>query len=145
MSIESQELELIATQVWELIMGSQIVPTRPADLSTEVAPRVAYVDLTGAYTGTVALQIDERLIRSAAAEMFGVAHDNVSETEMADTARELANMVGGNVKCLVEQPTNLGLPILSPADEFYASRSAATTKLGFEHEGAPLHVLVYDA
>ena len=146
MTIDISELEQIATQVWQLLMGSDISPTgNTATIPNETAPTVSFVELTGAYSATVALHIDDQLIRSAAATMFGVEGERVSDTEMQDTARELANMVGGNVKCLVDQPTTLGLPEIAPADQFYSEHQTPSQHLAFEHGGAPLHVMVYNA
>ena len=145
MTIEREELEQITTQVWELIMDSQITPTTDSTLSDDVAPDIAHIKLQGAYEGRIALHVDQKLIRAAAATMFGVSDEQVTDEDLADTARELANMIGGNVKCLVEQPTDLGLPELTPANEFYATYPDASRRLAFQHGGAPFQVLVYDA
>ena len=145
MTIDTEELKLITEQVWELIMESQIVPSAWTDVPSDVAPQIAYVELTGAYNGTIALRIDNVLIRTAAATMFDVKPAEVTAGEMDDTARELANMVGGNVKCLVDQPTQLGLPQLTAADGFDVDTKALRCRLAFEHNGAPLQVSVYDA
>ncbi|MEL7367628.1 MAG: chemotaxis protein CheX [Myxococcota bacterium] len=144
MTIDQSELASVATQVWQLIMQSEIVPALVEGLSSDAAPQVAHISLSGAYTCEVALQLDTRLIKNAAATMFGIEAEDVTEVEMADTARELANMVGGNVKCLVEQPTDLGLPQITPADEFHRKYTAASCQLAFEYEGAPMYVSVYD-
>ena len=141
--IDIEELEQITQQVWELIMESEIAPCSAESLSSQAAPQVAYVDLEGAFEGTVALQLDDRITRAAAAMMFGTDIDAVTDTEQLDTSRELANMVGGNVKCLVEQPTKLGLPVVVPADDFHGQRGRAACKLAFTHEGIPFHVMVY--
>ena len=145
MTIEIEELQQITEQVWELIMQSQIAPSKWASVPTDVAPQIAYVELTGAYNGTVALRIDNVLVRSAAATMFDLKPEEVTEGEMDDTARELANMVGGNIKCLVDQPTQLGLPQLMPADRFDFDDKTSRCRLAFEHQGAPFQVSVYDA
>ncbi|MEM7677713.1 MAG: chemotaxis protein CheX [Myxococcota bacterium] len=144
MTIDPSELAAVASQVWQLIMASEIEQVAVGDLNADAAPHVAHIELTGAYRAEVALQLDAQLTRSAAATMFDLSEDEVTPSHMADTARELANMVGGNMKSLVEQPTQLGLPELTSAPEFHKARPPASFRLAFEHRGAPLQLSVYE-
>ena len=143
MSIEISEIELITSQVWELICEREIARSNDDPISSEVAPIIAHVELTGAYNGTVALQAGLPLVRFAAAKMFDLEEDAIGETELEDTARELANMIGGNIKCLVEQPTLLGLPHLTPLEAFDPGADKPARCVTFQQDGVPLQVRVY--
>ncbi len=144
MTIDVDELEQVTTSVWELMMESAIVRADASVLSPDAGSKVAFIRLNGAYNGTIALHLDDGLVRAAAATMFGTPNDAVTSAEMDDTARELANMVGGNVKCLVEQPTELGLPQLAAAGQFTVDGASERCRLAFQHDGAALHVTVYE-
>lgn len=143
MSIDYQDLELIAVQVWELALGSHIVRAPDQPLPPQTASQVAHVALTGAYDAVVALDVSEGVVRQAAASMFGTNADALSDEEFTDTARELANMVGGNLKCLVEQPTHLGLPQVTPAEEFYRNQRNAVCQFTFELNGDLFRVSMF--
>ncbi len=145
MTINADELELIAQQVWQVIMGTEIARAPVTDDHLQEGPVFALVELSGAYSATVALQMHPSLVRRAAATMFGMEAQEVSTSEMEDTARELTHIIGGNIKCMVDQPTRLGLPEVTPASAFRAARDPAACRLAFEHQGAPFEVLVYDA
>ena len=144
MAIDLEELEQVTTSVWELMMESTILRSDPSALAPDADCKVAFIRLNGAYNGTIALHLDDELVRLAAAAMFGTEDVEVTAAEMDDTARELANMVGGNVKCLVEQPTELGLPQLSAAKQFTVDGASEKCRLAFQHDGAALHVTVYE-
>ena len=45
--------------------------------------------------------------------MFGMEPDEVSADEVADAVGELTNMVGGNIKSLLPEPSLLSLPTVS--------------------------------
>lgn len=133
MTITLDDIESITTAVWATMLEAELTVDPGADTSGIEASHVGLVSLSGEFKGMVSLHLGEDMVRGAASVMFGVAAAEVDEDQMSDAVAELTNMVGGNVKCLVEQPTKLGLPqVVSPneAGEHLES-SLETASLGF--------------
>ncbi len=56
------------------------------------------------------LECERALAAEAAAALLLIDPAEVGEQEIHDTLAELINMVGGNLKSLLPQPNDLGLP-----------------------------------
>jgi chemotaxis protein CheX len=106
----ADDLEVITREVWTSFLDGD-----PAGLVAggERAPgdRVTgFVQLSGAYTGSIMLQCSPPAARDAAAALFSIAPGDVTQTEVVDAIGEIANMVGGNVKSMLPGPSMLSLP-----------------------------------
>lgn len=115
MDLSNEDIESITNAVWESIVGAHLDP-QPNDASHK-GSLTGTVELSGAYEGLVSVEIDDALVRGAASVMFQMPADQVSIDEMTDAVAELTNMVGGNIKCLVEQPSKLGLPSVNTRED----------------------------
>ena len=113
MTITRDDIESITTAVWATMLDADLDRDPSLGLGQLRPALVGEVPLTGAFQGRVSLHMSEGLIRGAASVMFGVPAAGVTQQQLEDAAAELANMVGGNIKCLVDQPTQLGLPEVS--------------------------------
>ncbi len=81
----------------------------------EVAPTVwdveATISLSGARDTHIRLLMTKEMGLSLAATFLGKEPEEVSETELLDLIREIANMIGGNlVTKLGDEELSLGLP-----------------------------------
>lgn len=112
MTINAEDIESIVSAVWESVLGRPVWRCKgDGDYR-----RAGNIDILGLWTGSVMMEVDRPSLRRAAASMFEVALEQVTEFQMNDTLAELTNMVGGNVKCLIEQPTRLSLPSVQTVD-----------------------------
>jgi chemotaxis protein CheX len=106
----ADDLEVITREVWTSFLDGDpagLIATggeMPADKIT------GCVHLTGAYTGSIMLQCSPPAARQAAAALFSIAPENVTQSEVVDAIGEIANMVGGNVKSMLPGPSALSLP-----------------------------------
>lgn len=73
---------------------------------------LATVHIAGAWTGTVVLSLSQELAGATAAGMLMMPEAEVSDGDRRDTASELANMVGGNLKSVLPAPSYLSLPTI---------------------------------
>lgn len=105
------DLKVIAEQVWssylDLDGASPLVPT-PAE--KHQADVTASVSVTGAWRGHVLISCSDAAARHVAAALLGIDFDDVAEEDIADALGELANIIGGNVKSLLPEPSALSLP-----------------------------------
>lgn len=106
----ADDLEVILREVWSSFLDgdpSGLVATS-GDMPTDKI--TGCVHLTGAYTGSIMLQCSPPAARYAAAALFSIAAEDVTQSEVVDAIGEIANMVGGNVKSMLPGPSALSLP-----------------------------------
>jgi len=100
----------VSSDVWSCFLGAdeELLPAfEPRETANGY---VASVTVTGAWNGHVILELTEEAAVRAARAM--VASPEVGPGEVADAVGELANMIGGNLKGLVQAPSRLGLPLV---------------------------------
>jgi len=106
------DLQMIAEQVWSSFLDpAGIYPLLPALPGDPVPSDVsAAVSVTGAWQGHVVINLTETASRHAAAALLGIELGEVTVADITDAVGELANIIGGNVKSLLPQPSVLSLP-----------------------------------
>lgn len=112
MHLSSDDVAQIVQEVWSSMLGLEV---DPVDIEVEKGePSVAgSVGVTGATDCLISLEISEAGARQLAAAMFGLGEDDVSDDDIGDTVGELTNMVGGNIKSLLPEPSTLSLPVVA--------------------------------
>ena len=68
------------------------------------------VTVSGAWEGSVLLELSPGMDRLLAAMMFQLEPEMLGDDEVGDAVGELANMIGGSVKSLLPEPSRLSLP-----------------------------------
>jgi hypothetical protein len=81
--------------------------------------------LTGAWSGTVNLQVPVQLAASFASALFGIPAGDITATERADVVAELCNVVAGNLKGLIQGPAALSLPTIDDGGADHGEAQAA--------------------
>ncbi|MCA9518977.1 MAG: chemotaxis protein CheX [Myxococcales bacterium] len=104
----------------------------------------ASVDIAGAHPSTLFVSCSEPLARVISARMFGGAEDDATVGELADALAEVANIVGGNVKAMLEPPTTLALPEPVPGGLPLDAVARARGVAGFRCNDEHLLVMVAD-
>lgn len=112
MNLVETDIAEIVQGVWDAMLGLEIelVPGLSGAVDDLVTGSVT---VTGATDCVVALQLRPEGAWAFAAAMFGMPTDEVTEDEVADAVGELTNMVGGNIKSLLPEPSLLSLPTVS--------------------------------
>lgn len=145
MEITSEDIESIVSAVWMTMLDAELTMDGSGRTASEEDSVVGLIELSGAYKGIVELALSRSLVVGAASVMFEVPARDVSDEQVRDTVAELTNMVGGNVKCLVEQPSQLGLPQVASRTEAseVLKDLAEQTKLGFVGSDGDMFVAIY--
>ena len=109
--LDSDGLYGIAGPIWSAYLGADSAnPLVRVDESA--APElVASISVTGSWDGHVVIGCSETAATSIAAAMLDLDPDDVTSADILDAAGELVNVVGGNVKSLLPQPSLLSLPL----------------------------------
>lgn len=105
----------------------------------------AVVHVTGAVDGAVVLHVTEPFARLAAARMFGIDPDAATLVDLQDAMGELTNVVGGNYKSFLPEPSRLSLPTVVEGTDysFRIPGSAMTAQYGLDVQGQPLLVRLW--
>lgn len=130
---DTETVTEVTRSIWEAMLGKFISTT-----STSGPPHLWMgVDIKGAFEGSVVLGMNEDLSRELAAAMTGLDIGGLTSTDALETMAELTNMVGGNLKGVMQGPNSLSIP--RPASE---AEAAAGTQHYFLCEGRTFVVSV---
>jgi hypothetical protein len=107
------DLDEIVQSLTSMCLGMDARRIAPVELELRAYDQLmtAWVLITGAWHGAVAVSCMPGLARRAASAMFGT-EGQVADDEARDALREIANIIGGNFKSLVSSPSRLSLPVL---------------------------------
>ena len=145
MDLEVSDLLEMTEVVWSTVLGLPI-QQRLDDNATR--PGITgYVRISGAWEGVLLVFAAGDLGRRMAASMFAMDAASVTESEIVDAIREVANILGGNIKGLVPQPTLLSLPSTmdGPGTKKHFPYTREVCTLNLECEGDWLDVSVLKA
>lgn len=136
------DIREIAASIWETLFS---VPLQPAADHVQVdAAQVVTgcVQIDGAWNGAVMLQCGAELATRLAAELFRA--DAPGPDDVRDTIGELTNMMAGNVKALLPEPSRISLPAVAFGNDYaitvLGTKPVAT--VAFTSADAPLVVTV---
>jgi chemotaxis protein CheX len=110
-SVPSDAIRSIATQVWESLFDAEAVQVAPvADDDLGPGRMTFSVDVYGGWEGTVSLTCAAVVGEEMTRRMLALPDsDDVDPLDLEDALGEVVNVIGGNVKSLVDGCT-LGLP-----------------------------------
>lgn len=111
MSVATTDIEAVTTSVFESMLETTLVPGPPPGPPQEHTV-AGVIRLRGAFPGEVVVEMSRALLEKSAAAMFQVTLPELEPDHLDDALREITNMIGGNIKCLVPPPTTLSLPEL---------------------------------
>ena len=141
--LTDHDLQQIAEQVWSSYLDPDGAnPLEPAahDADPELT---ASISVTGAWDGHIVISCTSQAATHMAATMLGLASDEVGHDDMVDTTGEMANVVGGNVKNLLPEPSVLSLPqvVRGAGLRFPATRQVCS--LTWLWRGEPVRITVW--
>ncbi|MGH1506441.1 MAG: chemotaxis protein CheX [Acidimicrobiales bacterium] len=134
MQLTDEDLQYMLTELWssmlDLALDDEIDPTAAHDLSWCAAVDILSDDVV---TGTVMVRCGDELAERIAEALFGLPSGSASFGEVRDAMGEVANIVGGNVKGVLDAATVLGLPRTSRGEP--ATSQAPVNRLLLASEG----------
>ncbi|MCP4901143.1 MAG: chemotaxis protein CheX, partial [bacterium] len=90
----------------------------PTSDTDRVGLMTGSIQITGAWSGAVHVYCTRQLIANAAAFMFAVEPEDLSEEDVRDALGELANMTAGNVKALLAHDSYVSLPTVVEGSDY---------------------------
>ena len=115
MTVEADLIAEFVADIWRVVVGRPPLPA-PAPPVPAADWLTGWVQITGAWRGTVSVSGPPAVMRSLAAAVLGVPAERVKECERADAVGELAAMIAGNLKAILPPPCYLSKPAVAAAD-----------------------------
>jgi len=112
-AVSDEDLLAITEQVWSSYLDpegvSPLIPLPPAALPRDIS---ASVSVTGAWKGHIVVACSSSAAKNAAGALLGIDLADVTPEDITDAVGELVNIIGGNVKGLMPEPSALSLPVV---------------------------------
>jgi chemotaxis protein CheX len=119
MKLKNEDIVQIISTIWQSLLGIERVSETelPVTVSGSMA---SCVQITGEWQGAVVLGCGEAFAARAATAMFETQDQDRNRTDMQDAVAELTNMIGGNLKGLLDLPQacQLSLPSVVAGADF---------------------------
>lgn len=138
--IAEPDIHGIATSVWGDMLGLPLEAGAPAGVPECICARVG---ISGAFSGTVTVELAVPLARRVAASLFALSEEEVTDAEMADAVGEVVNILGGNLKAMLPGPSALSLPTVGPVEAVAGGR--LHVRAGMSSELQPVWISLFEA
>ncbi len=102
----------------------------------------AMVRVTSGWNGAVLMECDPDQARRFAARFLSMDAADTVDDLVRDVLGELANMIGGNLKCVLKGGMRLSLPTVVETGDQPQSSGEVHHRLGFHTEDGPFGVIV---
>jgi chemotaxis protein CheX len=116
------DLEAILRDVWSALMLDAPAPADPGHPSEGTVDVVtATVSVTGEWNGHISVQTGYPTAAALGGAMLGIEPADVERGDLIDAMGELVNIVGGNIKAMLEPPNQLSLPhvVVGASDSYH--------------------------
>lgn len=139
-NVDDETLAGIVTFAWQTLGFEECAPAAPLPIADALS---ATISIGGAWTATLVVSVDMTLAYRFADGLLDLGDELVRE-DVEDALGELANVVGGNVKGLVDDPAaTLSLPVVAHGEPTIAGGQIRVS-CAFEAEGLPMVWRLYE-
>ena len=145
--IEEGKMSEAVETVWATLLGL------PATLNEAVltgrlksSMLTGCIQITGAWQGAVKVECSGGLARRVAAIMFGADDCEVTADQINDALGELTNIIGGNIKALLPEPSQLSMPAVTEGTDYLFSvpGSRPMAEMSFTCDGNPFQITILE-
>lgn len=109
MTIDEEILQQVVNDVCSGMLGLHMEPSDALSCD-EPDALSAVIRISGGWDSLVQVLTPRKTAVAIASNMFDMSEDELSEAEIRDAVGEIVNMVGGNLKGIVEGDSSLSLP-----------------------------------
>jgi len=144
MMIDEEILQQVVTDVCSGMLGLHMEPSEAFNCD-DADSLSAVIRISGDWDSLVQVLTPRKTAVAIASNMFDMSEAELTEAEIRDAVGEIANMVGGNLKGIVEGESSLSLPCVGASTgsaPFDSSFSGLT--VSNRCQGDPLIVRLHD-
>ena len=141
----STELDAIVGEVWESFMLGDVVAVPDAEHVPGLVTS-ATVCLSGTWTGVLMVECDPSVALKLSSALLGMDDGSASESDIADTLGEIANVIGGNLKNVLPTPTVMSLPVVARSMSPSRVKDAVEVcSVAFRWDDSAIRIIVWSA
>jgi chemotaxis protein CheX len=141
--VASEELAQIVQSVFAVMTGLDVSPCRARWFPSRDRLTAA-VRLQGDGNRSVLIECDHAQACRVAGRFLSVAPPKTDDPVVSDVLGELANMIGGNLKCVLNQGADLSIPsvVYGSVEDLDPARVEILERVAFENDGEIFWVTV---
>ncbi len=124
MQLPESDIADVAQSIWDAMFDESLALT-PGGSVGEPPFVTSFVAINGAWQGAVVAQFPQSLAAALTRQLFSSETEPTSD-EIHDALGEIGNIVAGNVKALVPEPSHLSLPAVAFGNDYGVSVFGAT-------------------
>ena len=103
------------------------------------------VQITGKWNGAIMLSLPSALVNTLTEKMFSLEPGKASVEDKKDAIGEMVNMIGGNIKALLPDPSTLSTPLLAfEGHSLQFPSTKVVTHCHFECQGKPFAISLFE-
>lgn len=140
--IDESTLAETVSFVWDTFVGTEIYEVPHTEI---VNPHAAAISIGGEWTATIIVTMGEELVGKYTAALLETPKDELTAEDVRDALGELVNVVGGNIKGLLDDDgqSTLSLPVVSRPTPQIAGEHL-TTATSFMADGHPMNWEIHE-
>lgn len=108
-----EEISRILVEIWGTVLGWELDELGVGALEDDVEVFSAGVQLMGSWNGAVYVQVPIHTAYEITSGLFEMLPEDCDDDLVRDALGEIANILGGNVKSLIDGVDNLSLPVVT--------------------------------
>lgn len=112
MKITNDQLSGVTLDVCQTMLGTKIAECNVDDLKS-TPDRSASIQISGEHNAVIEVSVCQLAGQSLTSAMFAGDSETFDTEEIADAVSEVANIIGGNVKGILDGESKLSIPCFS--------------------------------
>ncbi len=145
MQFLEKEVQQYTQLIYSTLFGLEV---RPLPGTYDLSPTETVsgsIQISGKWNGTIMLSIPSVLVNTLTEAMFSLEPGQASTEEKKDAIGELINMIGGNIKALLPEPSVLSTPLLALEENTpHFPPTKIATHCQFECQGQPFGLSIFE-
>lgn len=145
--LNAKGIALANSQFWEQMLAMNLEAAASSEGFCMSAGHVqGTIRLSGAWSGLVEVRLSAGLAYEATAKMLMLPAKSVTEADILDAAKEVANIIAGVIKPSLPRPCSMAVPESAMVRERFCcpSETADTLTVAFDHAVGSLMVRVWE-
>ena len=145
-NLVEKALREVVSYIWATSLEMELTPvTSTTPPSAPWSGIEASVHIMGAWCGTLKIQTSRRLAEDITARMYEISdRSKLNWEQIQDALREITNVTGGNLKTVLPEECQLGIPQTVEMEISGIETTTCQTALGilFRSAGQPFQVIL---
>lgn len=145
MQFLESEIQQYNKLVWSTLLGFDIQPKSGSFNISSENTITGSVQISGKWNGVISLYLPSDLVSRITETMFSLESGQATLETKKDAIGEMINMIGGNIKSMLPQPSTLSTPIFSMEGESQQFPfTKRVTQCEFICKGNPFALSLYE-